>query len=41
MNANTFIQETLKNDRFNKNFERLESLALGGLAMRPYVDTDE
>ena len=38
--ANTFIQETLKNDRFNKNFERyLEScLALGGLAMRPYVD---
>ena len=38
--ANEFIQETLKNDRFNKNFERyLEScLALGGLAMRPYVD---
>lgn len=38
--ADTFIQETLKNDRFNKNFERyLEScLALGGLAMRPYVD---
>jgi len=38
--ADEFIQETLKNDRFNKNFERyLEScLALGGLAMRPYVD---
>lgn len=38
--ANTFINQTLKNDRFNKNFERyLEScLALGGLAMRPYVD---
>lgn len=38
--ADKFIQETLKNDRFNKNFERyLEScLALGGLAMRPYVD---
>ena len=38
--ADAFIQETLKNDRFNKNFERyLEScLALGGLAMRPYVD---
>lgn len=37
--ANKFIQEILKNDRFNKNFERyLEScLALGGLAMRPYV----
>lgn len=40
--ANEFIQETLTNDRFNKNFERyLEScLALGGLAMRPYVDND-
>lgn len=39
-NANEFIKKTLKNDRFNKNFERyLEScLALGGLAMRPYVD---
>lgn len=38
--ANEFVQETLKNDRFNKNFERyLEScLALGGLAMRPYID---
>lgn len=38
--ANEFINTTLKNDRFNKNFERyLEScLALGGLAMRPYVD---
>ncbi len=38
--ANTFIQDVLKNDRFNKNFERyLEScLALGGLAMRPYYD---
>lgn len=38
--ANDFINATLKNDRFNKNFERyLEScLALGGLAMRPYVD---
>jgi A118 family predicted phage portal protein len=35
-----FISYTLDNDRFNKNFERyLESgLALGGLAMRPYVD---
>ncbi|HEQ1084723.1 TPA: phage portal protein [Streptococcus pyogenes] len=41
--ANEFISETLKNDRFNKNFERyLEScLALGGLAMRPYVDGDK
>lgn len=40
--ADTFINETLKNDRFSKNFERyLEScLALGGLAMRPYVDDD-
>ncbi|HFI0405997.1 TPA: phage portal protein [Streptococcus suis] len=38
--ANAFLSETLKNDRFNKNFERyLEScLALGGLAMRPYID---
>lgn len=37
-----FISYTLDNDRFNKNFERyLESgLALGGLAMRPYVDGD-
>lgn len=41
--ANTFINQMLKNDRFNKNFERyLEScLALGGLAMRPYVDNDK
>lgn len=41
--ANNFINKTLKNDRFNKNFERyLEScLALGGLAMRPYVDNDK
>lgn len=40
--ANKFIQEQLQNDRFIKNFERyLEScLALGGLAMRPYVDGD-
>lgn len=38
--ANDFINAALKNDRFNKNFERyLEScLALGGLAMRPYID---
>lgn len=37
-----FISYTLDNDRFNKNFEHyLESgLALGGLAMRPYVDGD-
>ncbi len=37
---NDFLQDMLSNDRFNKNFERyLESaLALGGLAMRPYVD---
>ncbi|MDG4501422.1 phage portal protein [Streptococcus suis] len=37
--TNNFIQEVLLNDRFNKNFERyLESgLALGGLAMRPYI----
>lgn len=41
--ANEFIQSVLLNDRFNKNFERyLESgLALGGLAMRPYVDKDK
>lgn len=41
--ADVFLSETLKNDRFNKNFERyLEScLALGGLAMRPYVDDDK
>ncbi|WP_211224457.1 phage portal protein [Eremococcus coleocola] len=40
--ANEFIQKTLFDDRFNKNFERyLESaLALGGMAMRPYVDDD-
>ncbi|MCO4473077.1 hypothetical protein Si131_01344 [Streptococcus infantarius subsp. infantarius] len=40
--ADEFISYTLDNDRFNKNFERyLESgLALGGLAMRPYVDGD-
>lgn len=40
--ANEFIQQQLQNDRFIKNFERyLEScLALGGLAMRPYVDED-
>ena len=40
--ADTFVNETLKNDRFSKNFERyLEScLALGGLAMRPYIDDD-
>lgn len=38
--ADAFVNETLKQDRFNKNFERyLESaLALGGMAMRPYVD---
>lgn len=41
--VNEFITQTLDNDRFNKNFERyLESaLALGGLAMRPYVDGDK
>ncbi|WP_153058194.1 phage portal protein, partial [Streptococcus suis] len=41
--VNTFLQEQLKNDRFVKNFERyLEScLALGGIAMRPYVDKDK
>lgn len=40
--ANEFVNSVLLNDRFNKNFERyLEScLALGGLAMRPYVDGD-
>ncbi|SFC82910.1 phage portal protein, putative, A118 family [Streptococcus gallolyticus] len=40
--VNEFLTKTLDNDRFNKNFERyLESaLALGGLAMRPYVDGD-
>lgn len=40
--ANKFIKFQLQNDRFTKNFERyLEScLALGGLAMRPYVDDD-
>ena len=38
-----FLDDMLTNDRFNKNFERyLEScLALGGLAMRPYVDGDK
>lgn len=38
--ADKFIKTQLQNDRFTKNFERyLEScLALGGLAMRPYVD---
>lgn len=41
--ANEFLQKTLNDDRFNKNFERyLEScLALGGLAMRPYIDGDK
>lgn len=40
--ADELIKTTFLNDRFNKNFERyLEScLALGGLAMRPYVDGD-
>ena len=40
---NNFLNNMLGNDRFNKNFERyLEScLALGGLAMRPYVDGDK
>ena len=40
--ADKFIKTQLQNDRFTKNFERyLEScLALGGLAMRPYVDDD-
>ena len=38
-----FLNDMLGNDRFNKNFERyLEStLALGGLAMRPYIDDDK
>lgn len=41
--ADKFIQEQLNNDRFTKNFERyLEScLALGGLAMRPYIDGEQ
>ncbi|KXU16204.1 Phage minor capsid protein [Streptococcus oralis] len=41
--ADEFVQQQLQNDRFIKNFERyLEScLALGGLAMRPYVDKDK
>ncbi|MEY8462501.1 phage portal protein [Streptococcus merionis] len=41
--ADEFVQAQLQNDRFIKNFERyLEScLALGGLAMRPYVDKDQ
>lgn len=40
---NDFLNDMLANDRFNKNFERyLESaLALGGMAMRPYVDGDK
>lgn len=40
---NDFLNDMLGNGRFNKNFERyLEScLALGGLAMRPYVDGDK
>lgn len=40
--VNEFLQSVLNNDRFNKNFERyLEScLALGGMAMRPYVDNN-
>lgn len=40
--AEKFIQQQLQDDRFTKNFERyLEScLALGGLAMRPYIDGD-
>ena len=38
-----FLDDMLINDKFNKNFERyLEScLALGGLAMRPYIDGDK
>ncbi|GAB2022075.1 phage portal protein [Pseudolactococcus yaeyamensis] len=38
--VNQFVNDVLQNDKFNKNFERyLEScLALGGLAMKPYVD---
>lgn len=41
--ADDFIQDQLQNDRFIKNFERyLEScLALGGLAMRPYIDNEK
>lgn len=41
--ADEFIQSQLQNDRFIKNFERyLEScLALGGLAMRPYIDGEQ
>lgn len=41
--VNEFLQSVLNNDRFNKNFERyLEScLALGGMAMRPYVDNNQ
>ena len=40
---NKFLNDMMANDRFNKNFERyLESaLALGGLAMRPYIDGDK
>lgn len=40
--ANTFIQSVLDANDFGKNFERyLEScLAMGGLAIRPYVDTE-
>lgn len=40
--ANEFVNDILAAEHFNKNFERyLEScLALGGLAMRPYVDDD-
>jgi A118 family predicted phage portal protein len=38
--ADTFIHDVLEDNDFNKNFERyLEScLALGGIAIRPYVD---
>lgn len=41
--ANEFIKEVLKNNKFNKNFsEYLESaMALGGLAVKPYVDNDK
>lgn len=41
--VNEFLQSVFNNDRFNKNFERyLEScLALGGMAMRPYVDNNQ
>ncbi|MBF0747254.1 phage portal protein [Gemella sp. 19428wG2_WT2a] len=40
--ANEFVNDVLYKDSFNRNFERyLESgLALGGLAMRPYVEDD-